>query len=174
MGHWFLCGGILRWACIAWACSERNHCPAESAMGCTPARNTLNTNTNYNPPFHAPPSSTFVPRVLKRARYVPRRCIPGVGAPKGPPHRSPVSPRTALSCSQLQHFAHTGDGILPPPPHPRPPSSYAAGFRDRGAQQHITSRFAAVPLRGLPCMVILITADPTLLETIDRAHSVDL
>ena len=70
----------------------------------------------------------------------------------------------------VNYFAHWRR--CSPPPPPPPPSSYAAEFRDRGAQQHITSpRFPAVPLCGLPCMVIVITADPTLLETIDRAHS---
>ena len=80
-------------------------------------------------------------------------------------HRPPVSPRS--DTSYVNYFAHWRRYS---PPHA--PSSYAAEFRDRGAQQHITSpRFPAVPLCGLPCMVIVITADPTLLETIDRAHS---
>ena len=57
----------------------------------------------------------------------------------------------------------TCDSILPPP---HPLSSYAAECGDRGAQQHSTSpRFPVVPLCGLPGMVIVITADPTLLET---------
>ena len=109
MGHWFLCRGNHRWACITWACPDREPLPHRERDG-----------------MHPSPAHT--------------------------------------GCN-------TGDGILSPAPPPRPPSSYAAGFRDRGAQQHITSRFAAVPLCGLPCMVIVITVDPTLLETMDRAHS---
>ena len=43
--------------------------------------------------------------------------------------------------------------------------SCAAEHRDRGGQQHSTSpMFPAVPLCWLPCLVIVITADPTLLE----------
>ena len=75
-------------------------------------------------------------------------------------HRRPVSPRSAPSCGQLFCSLATDS--------PSPPtlSSYATEFGDRGAQQHSTSpRFPAVPLCGLPCMVIVITADLTLLET---------
>ena len=79
-------------------------------------------------------------------------------------HRRPVSPRSAPSRSQPFCSLAT---VFSPPASPPPLSSYAAEFRDRGAQQHSNSpRFAAVPLCGLPCMVIVITADPTLLETI--------
>jgi len=70
-------------------------------MGCTLARNTLNSNDT--PPFHPPPSSTFVPRVFTRVRYMPRRPFPSPThqhphrweACRGPPgavarHRHPI------------------------------------------------------------------------------------
>jgi len=45
--------------------------------------------------------------------------------------------------------------------------SCAAEHRDPGGQQHSTSpMFSAVPLCWLPCLVIMITADPTLLEAV--------
>ena len=73
-----------------------------------------------------------------------------------------ATPQTSICPSCIQCFAHSS---------PSPPTllSYAAEHRDRGAQQHSTSpMLPAVPLCGLPCLVIMITADPTLLET---AHS---
>jgi len=77
-------------------------------------------------------------------------------------HRRPVSPRSAPSSSCGQLFCSLATVFSLPPTL----SSYAAEFGDRGAQQHSTSpRFPAVPLCGLPCMVIVITADLTLLET---------
>jgi len=51
--------------------------------------------------------------------------------------------------------------------------SHAAEHRDRRAQQHSTSpMFPAMPLCWLPCLVIVITADPTLLEAVQAAIAI--
>ncbi len=65
-----------------------------------------------------------------------------------------ATPQTSICPSCIQCFAHSS---------PSPPTllSYAAEHRDRGAQQHSTApMLPAVPLCGLPCLVIMITADP--------------
>ena len=73
MGQWFLCGGIHRWACFAWACPERNHCPAESAMGCPQAHNSL------CPSFSPRPCPLSAHVVFSPAR-IPTHPLVAVGA----------------------------------------------------------------------------------------------
>jgi len=83
--------------------ARKGHTPPQRARRDAPKPATPSTASNNTPPFHPPPSSTFVPQVLTRVRCVPRRCFPSPThththrgeACRGPPgavarHRHPI------------------------------------------------------------------------------------
>ena len=105
-----------------------------------------------------PPDPTCTCTSGEKLVGTPGHSSPGTAVPF-----HPDLPLLVVNC-----FAHL--------PQHSPSSSLSPSLllRDRisrpGAQQCRTSPpFPAVPLCGLPCMVIVITADPTLLETMDGA-----
>ena len=52
MGHWFLCRGNHRWACIAWACPDREPLPHREYSVLLTLDVTLET--AFSPPLHPP------------------------------------------------------------------------------------------------------------------------